>query len=470
MTKLIIPDRWKAHRQEAAYFITYYGEIYYGTLHECPGYDMGFFIIQRDKRKQFDALAEKDKTPNLLNTLGREIRDQNIIVDVIEHEEFTTRLIDFQSFSIFNTEKYKRMFVFGAGASKYCLPAQNHTSILESDLWPPLGNEVFYDRYTGILEAFEGAASYCSQSNTAEGVEKFMQKEWEQFKYYYCEELSAKHINVRFYLSKLLAEVSSFVNRNYGNDNLYGDFLTHVKQSMIGSPQERCSVVSFNYDAVLEHQITEVFGYQFQDINEYINSKDRNLVLFKPHGSCNWGWKLNDTHRYNKSGDSLQSRLYNSKTSPAEIYYSLIGDLKNVVALNTWGYEMHNDPSLRGRFTIDKSLIQCIANRDEANYWPAIQIPYEGKDEFYMPYDHFEAMKHVLDWVEELYVIGWKGNEALFNKMLKNATRLKKLIIVNPDSGMVEAQLQPFLPARHIEVESMDTFEDFVKIWIPSNW
>jgi hypothetical protein len=75
-------------------------------------------------------------------------------------------------------------------------------------------------------------------------------------------------------------------------------------------------------------------------------------------------------------------------------------------------------------------------------------------------------MRWFINEVEELYLIGWKGNEDVFNRLLKTQTRnLRKIIIVNPmekKKKEVTKNLKKHLDLARYKIEVVNTFEDFV--------
>ncbi len=129
----------------------------------------------------------------------------------------------------------------------------------------------------------------------------------------------------------------------------------------------------------------------------------------------------------------------------------------------SYGLEMTHHEHGIGKYTIDKSKIQIQTNKHDTDYYPAILLPYKDKDEFTMPPRHYHSLKSCFGYVETLIVIGWKGNEALFNKLLvADANRIKKVVIVDPQPEAVEAQLNTLLSRPGVIKKNYATFEEFV--------
>ena len=105
-----IPFDWFKASQ---YFITYWGEIFFGKVFLLQGYDDRFFIIQNDKIKE---ISDGPQTLERYQQLGREIKDFNVIKDVRADlgQEYPWSNLNHKG-------NYKKMFVFGAAASTYCV-------------------------------------------------------------------------------------------------------------------------------------------------------------------------------------------------------------------------------------------------------------------------------------------------------------------------------------------------------------
>jgi hypothetical protein len=214
--------------------------------------------------------------------------------------------------------------------------------------------------------------------------------------------------------------------------------------------------VNFNYDTILDSFIDKTFSYSTNHIDQYIDWENRNIVHFKPHGSSNWGWRFpNDKISIMQSEPA--SFLYTNNITPAELYYKWLGDYREMVYEHAYGSEMYG--SRIGKHSIDKLKIQIV--EDEPAY-PALLLPFKEKDEFVMPYHHQTALGVVLKDVERLFVVGWKGSEQLFLSQIEKATKIKEVIIVNPDFDVVKSNLK-----EHIKTECtwshIEDFEAFIK-------
>ena len=458
-----MPATWHQYYNTPAHFITYFGEIYFGRIVECPGYDDRFFIIQNDKTTEFRNLKQEERTLERYQSMCREIRDVRVIKHIEKNQ--IGKEIEFKQIS-YSDQIFKRMFVFGAGASAHCIFGKlQDREFRKSNAKPPEGNEIFHHRYVSLISMFPAAKLSAASANSKnEGIENYFEEEWEAYSTYYSPQIANRHINLQFYLSDLFKNISQNVYRTYFESNLYIKFLNKIQRHLAANNKERISLVSFNYDTILDDFIVDIFQEPYKKMSDYINWEERNIMLFKPHGSCNWGWRL----RRDRIRDALQttiaSKLYEGKIEPWQIYFNLIGDIGEVIAENSWGHEYSMDKNSRGRFTINKNLIEHITGNVNDVYLPALLLPYRDKDEMIMPYDHFNALTHLgISKIEELYLIGWKGNENLFNRELrKHANMIKKIVIVNPNPEEVKHNLSEYLDLSRYEIEEIKDFETFV--------
>lgn len=456
---LIPPELWD-YANKPAHFVTYFGDIYYGYLTELHGYNDGFFIVQMDKAKRLrEELEPHERTPEEYRKLGREIKDPKVIKAIYEDKIGTD--IHHEGLSYNGEQEFKRMFVFGAAASAFCTFGEQKSKYRDCELCSPTGLEVFAEKYEAIIDSYPGAKlSIPNFAARGYDTEQCLEEEWEVYKNTYSPEIAARHLNIQYYLQDLLGKVTTETVTKFYRQNLYSLLLSKLQIHLAKTPKERVTVVTFNYDTILESFASQIFHKNFDTLEDYVDYHNRQLVLIKPHGSINWGWPINPS---TTSGvTNISTALYQQQIEPWQLYYQLIGDINDVIAPNTWGYEYGNHQDQLGRFTINKNLIQVIPTNKKQHYFPALMIPYRDKDEFVMPYKHSELLEDSFDKIEELYLIGWKGNEALFNRKLSKARNLKKIYIVNPKASEVKAYLSKYLDLDSIDMIEVDSFEEFV--------
>ncbi len=461
-SKIQIPPEWWPYYNTPAYFITYFGEIYFGTIWELHDYPDRFFIVQNDKINVIKNLKPEEKTLEKYQHLGREIRDVKLIKEV--KKDSFGKEIKFNNLSYNSDQEFKKMFVFGAAASSHCVFGDNGKTFKQSQLNPPTGNDIFDERYDSFISKYPAARiSTPLFESKNKDVEECLEAEWQEYKTFYNPQVANRHINLQYYMQDLFTEVSKEVTSKHYRNNLYSLLINKLQKHISSNSAERIALVSFNYDTILDDFTSQIFQAPYTNMGDYINWNERNILLFKPHGSCNWGWKFKSKMLHNNTKDTIADSLYNQKIEPYQIYFQMLGELDEVIAQNSWGLEWAIDKNNKGRFTINKNLLQIIPKISNDVFLPALLLPYRDKDEMVMPYDHFMAMEHCMRNIEELYLIGWKGNEDLFNCLLqRHSSKLKKIIIVNPEDKVVNYYLSKYLDLSKIKIEVVKDFETFV--------
>jgi len=457
-----IPFEWG---QQSHNFITYHGDIYPGNITFCPKYKDGFFIVPNVNGQTLRALKPEEKTPERYNQLGWEIKD----ISVFQHKPIPSQPNfgahdDVRPPSVNGRAKWKKLFVFGAGASASCCFGDSLSKFNRAKLRPPVGKDIFHSRYSKIIENYPGVEDTLPffEANGFD-IEACLQSEWDEIRSSFNKKITARHTNVQFYLADLFGKISNHVLTNYKRGNLYGLFSSALQKylSKRGNRDECVGVVSFNYDSILDNFIRRDFNIKLDKIEDYVDWKNNQLVLFKPHGSWNWGWPFVEGKLPVLNQIDISNHLYEKEILPANIYYDLLGKIPDIVYSGSWALERNANTDDVGRYTINKNRIKYFGH-ESYSYFPALLMPYRDKDEFVMPYLHMMCMREYLREVEDLYLIGWKGNEDSFNKFIKKyANNLKRIIIVNPDSESVKDNLRKILSIEKYSFETVDTFEEF---------
>jgi len=464
--RIEIPIEWHIHYEQPAHFVTYYGDIYHGRIVEHHQHEDRFFILSNNQAIEFRDLKPDERTLENYQRLGWEIRDPKIIKFIVKEQQLgvvdgkidTTRYGD---------QQWKRMFVFGAGASAHCLFGKNKKQLYESMLRPPLGYEIFDETYDETIENFEGARlSVPLFEARGKDIEGCLEEEWIKLRNAYNPSITARHINLQFYLQTLFHWISADVTRSHYRSNLYSLFANKL-QSYLAGKTERVAMVSFNYDTILDQFVEKIFNAPFKSMHDYIDYNNRQVLLFKPHGSCNWGWPVKQRQQLSSDHRNFQQALYEQRTELWDIYYHLLGDFNSMVHNHAWGIESSTNKNRLGRYTVNKNKIEVMEHGKGYEYFPALLMPYRDKDEFVMHYDHHHAMQWFVGDMEELYLIGWKGNEDVFNRLLEtHARNLRKIVIVNPNEKKnkeVSKNLTKLLELKKgITIEVVDSFEKFV--------
>jgi hypothetical protein len=456
-----IPFEWL---RESLYFVTYYGDIYYGLIQFCPDVDDRFYIIQNSNLNTLKKLSKEEKTIQRYRELGWEITDPQIIKGTfprfseIGTDEGGTQL------SRSGHQDWDKMFVFGAGASYSCVFGEDLISFEKSEYRPPLASSIFDKRFEAIIKKYPGVKQAIPEYIAkGKNFEIFFNDEWKDIRSTYNPAVLSKHINIQYYLQELFQKVSSETIQNFYRSNLYSILANKIQRYLSRKVGERIAFISFNHDTILEHYLEEAFRFRLDKMSNYFDWNTYQIMLFKPHGSSNWGWRLEESALEKLNSKSIPEYLFDNTIELSSINYEILGDVSKTVYRKAWGTEMEVNPNHLGKFTLNKNKIEIIPSNTKDAFFPAILMPYRYKEEFAMHYDHYYAMRWYVEHLQELYLIGCSGNDPIFNRMLNaHAHRLNKIIIVNPEFESVKSNLEKFIDIKKYEIVTIASFEDFV--------
>lgn len=435
------------------HFTTYYGEKYYGLLVQAmddhnrhfiiPTYHKNYPDIAENILKKWKEEENSNSNSQVLERYGYEITENKVIVQCeggqpgranpYQNIEGST---GWRSGEVEAT----RLFIFGAGAS---FGMSYDTTFSSSKFRPPLVTQLFDERFQDIYKAYPAVVNSISVLRFQNNIEQHFQNEWNNISKAYKPNLLRDHINFQYYLQNLFSIVSE-KNRNH-EANLYDVLFEQVISSL--PKNGRIVVVNFNYDTFIEQSLERIWNQSFFNIDDYVDDK-RQVNLFKPHGSCNWGWRF----RTDILGGNPSEWLYRRNITLDKIYFELLGSEIEMVRT---GY---------GQLLLNKSKIQIV--RSDEPHYPAMFIPYTDKDDFVLPFKHYNILTDYLSKITDMYLIGWKGNELMFNKLLKSyAHRLERVTIVNPlekQNQEVSKNILPYIKNK-VEIVVKDDFKDFVQ-------
>lgn len=443
----------------ARYVFTSFGEVYAGfefEVADMPGYSV---IVQNDHLREYNELSDSQRIAERLCQLGSIISQATIV----KREPYGSFIKPKHKDNgvWFDDSIRKEMFIFGAGASANCITGESRTEFLSSPFRPPLGNDLFARRFKDIQREYDGVKQ--SIADLQQGnVEEFLEEEWRSVAAGNTVVMS-RHMNIQYYLQNILRQVSDFVCEEHFDANLYSMLLRKLQLLNGENPKRRFGFVSFNQDTILEHFIELHFRTKVLVMEDYIDVNSKPFAVFKPHGSWNWGWK------YPREYANVSAQLFTKNVNFYQLYFQLLGTPAQMIDWNSYGVERLNHDHGIGKFTIDKSLLQIIKGGNTNQYYPGLLLPYRDKDEFTFPLKHYHCLSSYLGYVETLYIVGWKGNERAFVKLLQDKTHhLKRVVIADPDPGLVESNLSKIKDRRDISIEYYSGFEDFVKNFLSS--
>lgn len=445
-----------------SYYFTIYGEVYSGEVFDEPKFPNHHVIIQRTKIRDYNELNNQEKTLEKIGEFGWAL-PKNIIADVVQiTKEESDSLRHRQNTKSWYQYDRSVMFLFGAGASANCVFGADKDSFKQDILCPPLGTALFNKKFKKLYSKYPGAVDslHFLQDENGTDVEALLEDEWKEISQFGNELIIRRHINIQYYLQELLKTISQHVIDGYNSKNLFAVMADKLSKKHHRNKNFKPSFVSFNQDTILDKFLSKYFDLSFSSLEDYVRVNENPFCLFKPHGSWNWGWKFPDL----KSKSITTSQwLFQDKVNYHKLYYELLGDYRNMLDWESYAIEYQMSRNNVGKHKVNKSNLSVIIPGAENIYFPALLLPYRDKDEFTMPSSHYYDLYQCIGYAETLIIIGWKGNEFYFNKLLQsNGNKIKKIVIADPSPENVKKQLS-FLIEKGIEiVDYAGGFEDFV--------
>lgn len=305
------------------------------------------------------------------------------------------------------------LIIIGAGASfdswpKH-IPTPGHIQKL------PLANELFsskpiqdgfLNRYNlmGLASILRSKADECKKHSKKFDVES----ELDEISNTANERKDPNRLQdlfkARFYLNSLISELTKTSLSQTQSHTVYTDFLNQLKEWIDEDQNTRfIDIVSFNYDTLLEDAMHNVYGYNWSikrkgdPIRAYLLGK--NLKIFKPHGSINWGREI----------AGKQYRV------PEELFIQF-----NEIELNK-SFKII-DPN---RF-LNREIFK--------DYIPAIAVPFKNKTHFEeCTQEMLVEMLKAITKANKIITLGWRGADKHFTDLLKtNGKAVKEVHIVSP--------------------------------------
>jgi hypothetical protein len=311
--------------------------------------------------------------------------------------------------------------IFGAGASYDSDPSNPRTAGLEDR--PPLANELFEPRGTfrPSLSKFYQCGPivpFLRHLAPDQSIEEVMETLWQESVGPPPDDERVRQLTaVRFYLQSIIdSSVTEWLTRTDGITN-YRTLLDEIRHAR----QEAVTLVTFNYDVLIEKAIERSTGAAVQNMNSYRNL-DR-FALFKVHGSVNWGRVVKN---------------HNAATAnPVEHTAAvLIRDAPSVQLTDEYRVVLGESPPI----VRDSTHVMM----------PAIAVPVQNKSTFECPPSLLEDLKSRLRRTTHMLIVGWRAMDRHFVDVLREtmSDRVVEIEIVcgrrtadNP-SAEVEARLE----------------------------
>jgi hypothetical protein len=194
-------------------------------------------------------------------------------------------------------------------------------------------------------------------------------------------------IALRYYLRDVLRDAAKFESRAPAQTN-YHVLIDRLMrwQEGTGAP---ITLVSFNYDTMLERAVSVVAGMGFPDLASYVTNEK--LRLFKPHGSVNWARVIANDGGIVKNRAAIETE--------ADVL-SLAGQP---------GIELTNE-----YFVADTAKVATLNGR---TLLPALTVPIQQKLDFECPPAHIDSLRQALRDLKWVLSIGWRAGEQNFLKL-----------------------------------------------------
>ena len=282
------------------------------------------------------------------------------------------------------------LIVFGAGAS-YDSSTVYPPDRLSSLHRPPLANQLFeFDYRPKYAEAVNNLGPHfqaiihrlrlVTAPQTIEGaLEKLRDEEKTN------PERTRQLAAVRFYLRYVLEESGREWLRQISGATNYQVLMDCIQHWL--PDNTRVSLVTFNYDTMIDDAMP-VVGISLRQIDDYVANERYKLI--KLHGSINWVRKFDNQTIYRQLADNEweAARLIVEHAPQA------LGDEYRLI-------------SSRSHSKLDNRVL-----------FPAIAIPVEKKYAFECPIGHLQTLKECLPHVTKMLIVGWRGAEEHFAKLL----------------------------------------------------
>jgi hypothetical protein len=325
------------------------------------------------------------------------------------------------------------MVIFGAGAS-----FDSHFHYYQNDfnhIWrPPLANELFSPRIDSFLKVYNdyfGVKTLLSGLNLKEDIEDYFDHLWNKAKTENNKEVLSIIVNLVYAIQELMLKISEN-NNEIGLSN-YSAIVNQANQYSNLKNQD-VAFVSFNYDLLIENAISEVYVGKQSPLNDLDNYTNNRIKLFKPHGSANWGRKI-------------ERIILNEDDSHQKYFYEFKYDFERIEQMLERDFELIYSDSKK----IDKNKSLYMESGLDY-YFPQLLLPMKNKDEFIMPQSHIKLLEEITPKVSEILIIGWKGNEEKFNSMLRNYLKDREVEITIVSSEDNDANYRKILPHAHFKI------------------
>jgi hypothetical protein len=83
------------------------------------------------------------------------------------------------------------------------------------------------------------------------------------------------------------------------------------------------------------------------------------------------------------------------------------------------------------KIEILRNPIENLSRSGQHFYFPELLVPFKDKDEFILPDEHLDVLKTILPKVTDVMIIGWKGSEEAFKRLLNEYIGDKEINVLS---------------------------------------
>ena len=307
----------------------------------------------------------------------------------------------------------KIMIIFGAGASYDVIDKSYNPH--DKDFQPPLTNQLFDMRFQVYIDEMSEFTNRIPElraklAYNVCGLEEYLDNLKQKALTSKNKKIYFEFIEVLLYLQNIIHQVSNKylkANSSGGITSNYHSFLKKFQDEQINP-----LLVTFNYDLYLDRACTDVFGKNFNTVDDYTNS---NIKLYKVHGSVNWGYNCD----------------VNLDSVP-----SFFDKCERYERLSQW-IEKFDSRDIKP---------QLIQDYSESLYYPALAVPLKKNKGFVIP-EYKKQLQEAIREIDTIVVVGWSASDSFFLDLIHSSIRHNQvsLFIVGNSHGGTQSIRDKFL-------------------------
>jgi hypothetical protein len=307
-----------------------------------------------------------------------------------------------------------KIYVFGAGASHGSQDTQNSPHLV-----PPLIDQLFDSTYhsyaTDVFVDPERISELKEEVGDAP-LEEWLTSQWTLINEPHGKEALAYGKKLFGDLALYVWWMMSNISATYNSNNVYSQLLKKLRKL---DDKEEQAFVNFNYDLFLDKALSKMYGY---DLSGQIQSYTTYNYL-KPHGSVNWFLNKRDTDKKIEQQDrhgGLEVKLN-----------KVAGGYFNGERIE--GGRIVLDPLNENLYDI-KSLFSSLTFSTGTYGYPLVMLPLASK--MYEVVEDFIGImnlefKRIFSQATEIYVIGYRANDDIFQEMVKHCAKETTVNVVS---------------------------------------